>query len=134
MSPGIVVFSGDLVTRDTEGCLYFLGRRDQLIKAQGFRVSPDEIEQYVFASDLVSNIAAFAVPANGLDPNIAIAVTPKDAATFSEDQLREFCKREMPSYLRPRFIWTLETFPLTSSGKPDRVSIKNAFLERNGRS
>lgn len=132
-SPETVVCSGDLVKRDADGYLYFLGRRDQLIKAQGYRVSPDEIEQYVFASDLVSNVAAFAVPANGIDPNIAIAVTPKDAATFSEGRLRDFCKREMPSYLAPRFIWTLEAFPLTTSGKPDRVRIKNAFLERHGR-
>lgn len=129
-----VVFSGDLVKRDAEGYLYFVGRRDQLIKSQGFRVSPDEIEQLVFASGLVSSIAAFAVSANGVDADIVIAATPKDPATFSEDQLLEFCKREMPGYLRPRFIWTVEDFPLTSSGKPDRVRLKHAYLERNRRS
>ncbi|PYM96546.1 MAG: acyl-CoA ligase (AMP-forming), exosortase A system-associated [Candidatus Rokuibacteriota bacterium] len=129
-----VVFSGDLVKRDAEGYLYFVGRRDQLIKAQGFRVSPDEVEHWVFESDLVANVVAFAVSVNEVEQDIVIAVAPKDPATFSEERLAEFCKREMPQYLRPRDIWRLEAFPQTTSGKPDRVRIKRAYEEHHQRS
>ena len=63
-----VVYSGDLVRRDEDGYLYFVGRRDQMIKSMGFRVSPEEIEHYVMASGLVAHVAAFAVPKGDLMP------------------------------------------------------------------
>jgi amino acid adenylation domain-containing protein len=85
-----VVFSGDLVTRDADGYLYFVGRRDQLIKRQGHRVSPDEVEQCLHASGLVANVVVFAVPANEVEDEIVVAVTPRHPATFHEDLLREF--------------------------------------------
>jgi acyl-CoA synthetase (AMP-forming)/AMP-acid ligase II len=129
-SPGEkVVFSGDLVRKDADGHLYFVGRRDQLIKSRGFRVSPEEIEQCVFASGLVSNAVAFAVPANDVDDDIVVAITPNDPTTSCEAHLTEFCKREMPPYLRPRVIWRLEQFPQTTSGKPDRTRIRQAYVD-----
>lgn len=126
--PETVVFSGDLVKRDAEGYLYYVGRRDQLMKRQGIRVSPDEVEQCVYASGLVANAVAFAVPSE-VEDEIVLAVRPRDPATFREDLLREFCKREMPSYLQPGVIWLLGDLPLTTSQKPDRVRIKEAYVE-----
>lgn len=123
-----VVFSGDLVKRDAEGYLYFIGRRDQLIKSMGFRVSPDEIEQTVHASDLVSNVVAFSVSSDDDDSKIVLAVKPKDAMAFDEEQLHRFCKRVMPPYMRPEIIWTIAEVSQTSTGKPDRVAIKEAYV------
>jgi len=128
-----VVFSGDLVKRDSDGYLYYVGRRDELIKSQGVRVSPEEIEHCIFSSDLVSNVVAFAIGAGGYDPEIVVAITPKDSVSFREQTLRDFCTREMPPYLRPRSIWCLEDFPLTPSGKPDRVHLRSTYVETHQR-
>jgi len=127
--PEIVVFSGDLVTKDSEGYLYYVGRRDQLIKSSGFRVSPEEIEACVFSSGLVAHVVAFAVPRAEVEHDIVVAVIPRDASDFREEYLHEFCKKEMPQYMRPRRIWCLEQFPLTTSGKPDRPTLRTAYLE-----
>jgi acyl-CoA ligase (AMP-forming) (exosortase A-associated) len=123
-----VVFSGDLVKADQEGYLYFVGRKDQLIKSHGFRVSPEEIEAWIFSSSLVSSVVAFAVHRDEVDSDIVAAVIPQEPATFKEEHLYEFCKLEMPEYMRPNIILCLDQFPQTSSGKPDRCKIKETYL------
>jgi acyl-CoA ligase (AMP-forming) (exosortase A-associated) len=125
----IVVYSGDFVKTDEEGFLYFIGRKDQMIKSRGMRVSPEEIEEYLFSSELLSHAVAFAIPHDDIETVIVAAVVPKDQAKFSSEQLLRYCKREMPDYMQPRVIWPREHFPMTSSGKPDRVKIKEIFLE-----
>ncbi|HYR97617.1 MAG TPA: hypothetical protein VEO58_01290 [Gemmatimonadales bacterium] len=50
-----VVFSGDLVRRDDEGFLYFVGRRDRIIKTMGYRVGPDEILSVLYTSGEVAD-------------------------------------------------------------------------------
>jgi acyl-CoA synthetase (AMP-forming)/AMP-acid ligase II len=127
--PEIVVYSGDLVKTDADGYLYYVGRRDQLIKSSGFRVSPDEVEAAIFASGLVVHVVAFAAPRTDAEDQIVAAVVPREASEFREEQLRQYCKAEMPEYMQPRVIWRLDQFPLTTSGKPDRPRIKAAYLE-----
>lgn len=126
-----VVFSGDIVKMDTEGYLYYVGRRDQLIKSSGFRVSPDEIEAAIFSSGWVANVVAFAVPRNEVDSDIVAAVIPREPSDFLEERLHQFCKDAMPEYMQPRVLWCVDEFPLTTSGKPDRPKLREAYLERH---
>lgn len=129
-----VVFSGDLARTDVEGFLYYVGRRDQLIKSRGVRVSPEEIERCIAASGLVANVVSFAVPRDEVDSDIVAAVLPDDPASFSEVALEAFCKTEMPEYMVPQVIWRLDGFPLTTSGKPDRSRIRGMYVDRRERS
>jgi acyl-CoA synthetase (AMP-forming)/AMP-acid ligase II len=129
----LVVFSGDLVTMDEEGYLYFVGRRDALIKSRGVRVSPEEIERCIYSSALVSHVVTFAVPRDDGESDIIVAVIPSDRSRFSETAIEEFCRKEMPEYMWPYLIWRLDEFPLTTSGKPDRCRIRQIYGEHNQR-
>jgi acyl-CoA synthetase (AMP-forming)/AMP-acid ligase II len=60
------------------------------------------------------------------DYDIAIAVTPADSS-FRQEQLADFCRNEMPEYMRPRTISIVNEFPLTTSGKADRSKIREMF-------
>lgn len=122
-----VVFSGDLVRTDEEGYLYFVGRRDHLIKRRGFRVSPEEVESSLHGSELVASAAAFGVAGDGPDDRIVVAVTPRNGSRFREEAVRAFCRREMPEYLRPDVVWPVDRLPLTTSGKPDRCALKEEY-------
>jgi amino acid adenylation domain-containing protein len=117
-----VVYSGDLVRRDEDGFLYFVGRRDQLIKCHGYRVSPDEVEETIFASGVVSEVIVHGVPDPVSGQAIVAHVVPRTAA-FSEDELLGYCRREMPSYMVPRAVHTHAALPRTASGKLDRKAI-----------
>jgi acyl-CoA ligase (AMP-forming) (exosortase A-associated) len=125
----LVVFSGDLVKTDTEGYLYYVGRKDKLMKSRGVRVSPEEIESCIYASALVSHVVSFSVPRGEGDNDLVVAVVPSDAARFCEVALQEFCKNEMPEYMWPHVVWTQPAFPLTTSGKPDRCRIEEMYVE-----
>ncbi|MGH8641755.1 MAG: acyl-CoA ligase (AMP-forming), exosortase A system-associated, partial [Burkholderiales bacterium] len=59
--PEIAVWSGDTVRRDEEGFLYFISRRDEMIKTSGYRVSPTEVEEVVYATGLVGEAAALGI-------------------------------------------------------------------------
>jgi acyl-CoA ligase (AMP-forming) (exosortase A-associated) len=125
----VVVFSGDLVTLDQDGYLYFVGRRDKLIKSRGVRVSPEEIEACMYSSGFISHAVSFAAPADGHEDEVIVAVVPSEPQQFREEMLADFCKREMPEYMRPHRIWRLDAMPLTSSGKPDRCSIQQLYVQ-----
>jgi acyl-CoA ligase (AMP-forming) (exosortase A-associated) len=118
-----VVHSGDLVRRDEDGYLYFVGRRDQLIKCQGYRVSPDEVEETIFASGLVAEVLVHGVPDPVSGQAVIAHVVPREGGVFSEQELLTYCRREMPSYMVPRAVRAHAALPRTASGKLDRKGI-----------
>ena len=69
------LMSGDLFRRDEEGFLYFVGRRDQMIKTSGYRVSPTEVEEVAYASGMVGDAVAVAAPHPDLGQAIVLVVS-----------------------------------------------------------
>jgi acyl-CoA ligase (AMP-forming) (exosortase A-associated) len=124
-----VVYSGDVVRVDEDGDIWFIGRNDALIKTSGFRLSPDEVEDLVFRSGLVSDVVAFGVADDDLGEVVHIAVSP--LASCSEDALLRHCRAVMPSYMVPRRIhfWPKE-MPRTASGKLARPEVIRACRDR----
>lgn len=120
-----IVYSGDLVKKDEDGYLYFVGRRDQMIKSQGFRISPEEIEEIILASGLVSEVAACGEPDPVSGTVIVAHVVPRDRDAFTTRELLSYCQREMPSYMVPRMVHLHDSLPRTTSGKLDRKSLKS---------
>lgn len=125
-----VVFSGDYAKMDDEGYLYYVGRKDQMIKSHSVRVSPEEIEAFLFASGILAHVVVFAVPKNEVEQSIIAAIVPHDRSTFNNNNLLAYCKTEMPDYMIPSDIWLIEIVPQTSTGKPDRVKLKEMYLAR----
>ena len=119
----LVVYSGDVVRRDRDGFLYFLGRRDQQIKTQGFRVSPEEVEQIIYASGLASEAAVCAQPDAVAGSALVAHVVPRNPGAFTQEAFMAFCRREMPSYMIPKAVLIHESLPRTASGKLDRGAV-----------
>jgi acyl-coenzyme A synthetase/AMP-(fatty) acid ligase len=74
--PELAVWSGDTVRMDEEGFLYFVGRRDEMIKTSGYRVSPTEVEESRVRLQLVARCAAFGVDHPTLGQAIVLVVSP----------------------------------------------------------
>jgi amino acid adenylation domain-containing protein len=126
----LVVFSGDLVTTDDEGYLYYVGRKDRQIKSRGVRVSPEEIERCLHSSRQLAQAVSFAVPREDGESDIVAAVVPADPSRFRQEALEAFCRNEMPGYMQPRVFWVMSECPLTASGKPDRCEIERRYVEQ----
>ena len=118
-----VVYSGDIVRMDAEGDLWFVGRNNAMIKTgSGFRISPEEIEELVYASKLVSEVVAFGVDDDVLGGVVHVAVTGHD--DFDLAALRVHCRRSMPAYMVPSSIHVWRSpMPRASSGKIDRTAV-----------
>lgn len=118
-----VVHSGDLVKRDADGFLFFVGRRDQMLKSFGFRMSPDEVEEQLFASELVAEVAVVGEADAVAGTAIVAHVVPADSADFREPELLAWCRRELPHYMQPKRLEVHDALPRTSSGKLDRKAL-----------
>lgn len=114
-----VVFSGDYAHRDGEGYLYFDGRRDQLIKTLGYRVSPDEVEEILLSCEHLICAAVTSEPDAERGAAIIAHVVPLDQ-NVGVHQLKSYCRKAMPSYMRPKRFVFRTSIPLTASGKIDR--------------
>ncbi len=120
-----VVYSGDLVKKDSEGFLYYVGRKDNMIKISGYRVSPTEVEELLASSGLIAESVAFGVPDDELGYRIrAVVIFKGDEQTAA---LLEHCKKHAPSYLVPGELFPVTSFPKTASGKIDRPAIVKEY-------
>ncbi|MGH8657598.1 MAG: acyl-CoA ligase (AMP-forming), exosortase A system-associated [Gammaproteobacteria bacterium] len=119
--PEIAVWSGDTVRMDEEGFLYFVARRDEMIKTSGYRVSPTEIEEVLYATGLVGEAVAVGVPHPVLGQAIVVIVAPAIAGRSLDDrQLMEECKYRLPGFMLPAHIAVKDVLPRNPNGKIDR--------------
>ncbi|APW45119.1 acyl-CoA ligase (AMP-forming), exosortase A system-associated [Rhodoferax antarcticus] len=130
--PEVAVYSGDTVRQDVEGFLYFVGRRDEMIKTSGYRVSPTEVEDIIYATGLVNECVAFGVPHAGLGQAIQIIATNacNTRATGQNDLINE-CRTRMPTYMVPANVaWVSGPLPRNANGKIDRAGLASDWLAR----
>ena len=123
---GTAVWSGDYVKRDADGLLYFVGRRDAMIKSAGNRISPQEIEDAALATGLVADAVAFGVPDTKLGQAVHLVVR----GDGSDDELRAALKRDLPSFMQPHAIEWRDALPLNPNGKIDRTALFQEISER----
>ncbi|ROT95309.1 acyl-CoA ligase (AMP-forming), exosortase A system-associated [Altererythrobacter sp. FM1] len=124
---GMAVWSGDRVKRDDEGLLYFVGRRDSMIKSSGNRISPQEVEDAAIATGLVAEAVAVGKPDPKLGHAVCLAVRP--AADFSEDALRKALSQSLPNFMQPRLFRVYDAIPRNPNGKLDRNAIALEFAQ-----
>ncbi len=125
--PEIAVWSGDRVRIDEEGYLYFVGRKDDMIKTSGYRVSPTEIEEIMYTDKSVEHAAALGIPHPVLGQAIVVAVSPRKGLSIDADALTSACKQHLPSFMVPLEINVFDSLPKNPNGKIDRKQLVDQF-------
>jgi acyl-CoA ligase (AMP-forming) (exosortase A-associated) len=122
--PELAVWSGDTARVDEDGFIYFIGRRDEMIKTSGFRVSPTEVEETLYSSHLVGEAAAFGIPHRQLGQAIAVVATAAEGKEVTVDILRAECQKRLPVYMVPQHFEIIDgPLPRNPNGKIDRKSL-----------
>ena len=119
--------------KDAEGFLYFIGRRDEMIKTSGYRVSPVEVEEILYATKLVGECVAFGVDHPSLGHAIQVIATSANMenATSIGSLLVE-CKARMPAYMVPAGIEIVHgPLPRNPNGKIDRKLLSTDWIARH---
>jgi acyl-CoA ligase (AMP-forming) (exosortase A-associated) len=138
----IALWSGDIVQRDKDNYLYFIARKDNLIKTSGYRVSPEEIEYLILQSGFVTEVLVLGVPHSELGQAI-IAVfstktiadiaakdienTLKDSNNDTVVQLTHYCQQHLPNYMQPTDLFHTENLPYNQNNKVDRQNVLKRY-------
>lgn len=123
--PEIAVWSGDIVKMDNDGYLYFVGRRDDMIKTSGNRVSPTEIEEIVYDTGLVAEVAVVGAPHPALGQGIVLFVVPRQGLQVVAKALTEECRNQLPTFMVPHAVVSRSVLPRNANGKIDRASLRS---------
>jgi acyl-CoA ligase (AMP-forming) (exosortase A-associated) len=119
-----VCYSGDLVKMDEDGFLYFIGRRDSMIKCSGYRVSPTEVEEVLFQSGKIKEAGVIGIPDSVLGQVIKAYVAPWNGESLDAEALKSFCAERIPRYMVPKIVQVLKCLPKTPSGKVDYPALR----------
>lgn len=122
----IAVWSGDTVRMDADGYFYFIGRKDDMIKTSGYRVSPTEVEEVLHASGLVDQAVVLGIPDSTLGQAIVAVVTTRND-TVDNEAILQYCQQKLPTFMVPRHIQTQSSLPYTPNGKIDRKQLLDAL-------
>jgi amino acid adenylation domain-containing protein len=112
-----VLYTGDLFKKDDEGYLYFLGRKDDIIKTSGYMVSPKEVENVISEMEDVIEAAVIGVPDDILGQAVKAYVHLSDSSKVKEKDILQFCYQNLESYAIPKYIKLFGPLPKTESGK-----------------
>jgi amino acid adenylation domain-containing protein len=118
-----VLYSGDLFRTDAEGWLYFVARRDDIIKSRGEKVSPREVENAIHSLPGVYECAVVGVPDPVLGQAIKAFVTLKPGAALTERAVIRHCLERLESFMAPKHVEFVASLPKTDTGKIRKVGL-----------
>lgn len=119
-----ILLSGDYFRMDKDGYLYFVSRKDDIIKSGGERISPKEIEEVIYELDAISEVAVISVPDNILGYAVKAYVALKYGEVVTEEQILKHCKASLEKSRIPKYIQILDSLPKSSNGKIDKKMLK----------
>ena len=126
-----VLATGDLFRCDDEGYLYFVGRRDELIKCRGEKVYPREVEDALQAIDGVREAAVVGVPDPILGEAVQAHVALEDNADLTTEEVRRGCAARLEAHKVPTSVRLHDELPRTPRGKVDKRALIAARAERS---
>jgi acyl-CoA synthetase (AMP-forming)/AMP-acid ligase II len=116
------LYSGDLFKMDAEGYLYFVARKDDIIKSRGEKVSPKEVENVLYSIPGVVETAVIGVPDAIMGEAIKAFVVSEDATLTEKDILRH-CRANLEDFMVPKYVEFQDSLPKTSSGKIKKTDL-----------
>jgi len=119
------LYTGDLGMLDDDGYLYFVGRKDGMIKAEGYRISPEEVEGCLYQMDEIEDAAVVGIFDEKLGGNIIKAIISiVNGSNLTPGDVIRHCKKLLPAYMIPRLFEFRNTLPKTATNKIDKSNLK----------
>ncbi len=124
--------TGDLVSEDSDGFLFFEGRNDDIIQSSGYRIGPTEVEAALLAHPAVAEAAAVAAPdpERGSVVRAIVVLRNREPGEELARELQEWCKAQTAPYKFPRVVDFVEELPKTTSGKIKRAELRADRVDR----
>lgn len=112
-----LLYTGDLFKMDEEGFLYFVARKDDIIKSRGEKVAPREVERALYQLPGVVEATVIGVPDELLGQAIKVFIVCSDGHQLTEKDVLRHCAQHLEDFMMPRHVEFCPSLPKTSSGK-----------------
>lgn len=122
-----ILCSGDLFRSDEEGYLYFVGRKDDIIKTRGEKVSPREVEDVLYSIPGVAEAAVIGVPDPVLGSLIRAYVTLRPGARLTRQDVFRHCVANLEDFMVPKEVEFCDFLPKTETGKISKRAIREEY-------
>jgi long-chain acyl-CoA synthetase len=119
------LFTGDLAKKDEDGYIYVVGRRKEIIKTGGNRVSVKEVEECILESNGILEVAVFGVDDPVLGEAIKAVIVNKKGCSADTVEITDFCRSRLAAHKVPKIIEFAQSLPKTKSGKLDKKKLKD---------
>jgi long-chain acyl-CoA synthetase len=122
--PGeMILHSGDIFRTDDEGWLYFVARKDDIIKSRGEKVSPREVENVLYGMPGILEAAVVGVPDPVLGEAVKAFVTLKAGVELTEREVIKYCLSKLESFMAPKYVAFVDALPKTDTGKIKKTGL-----------
>jgi len=128
-----LLYSGDLFKQDEEGYLYFVGRKDDMIKTKGERVSPREVENVICEIDGVLEAVVIGVPDDVLGEAVKAFIVRQPGKQMAEKDIMRHCMYNLEPFMVPKYVEFTEELPRTPNGKIDRKALKTEAIHASAK-
>ena len=123
--PGeLVLYSGDIFRTDEEGYLYFVARKDDIVKSRGEKVSPKEVENVLYGLEGVQDAVVIGVPDPCSGAMIKAFLVLRSGYSYSERDVIKHCLDKLESFMVPKYVVFVDQLPTTKTGKIDKNILK----------
>jgi len=120
----------DLAEMDEEGYIKIIGRVDDMIIRGGENVYPREIEEFLYTNPKIRDVAVVGVPHKEYGEEVAAFIQLREGETADEDDIKQFCRDNIARYKMPKYIFFVDEFPMTASGKIQKYKLRDGAEER----
>ncbi len=124
--------SGDLGTMDGDGYVRITGRLKEMIIRGGENIYPREIEDFLFTHPKVAQVAVFGIPDAFYGEEVMAWIQLHAGEQVTEADIREFCKDRIAHFKIPKYVWIVDEFPMTVTGKLQKFRMREIALQKMG--
>ncbi|MBO4327534.1 MAG: AMP-binding protein [Clostridia bacterium] len=124
--------SGDLASIDEEGYFHITGRIKDMIIRGGENIYPKELEEFLYTNPKVQDVQVIGVPDKNYGEEVCACIILKKGETADEDEMREFIRSHLARHKMPKYIWFMDAFPMTASGKIQKYKMREMAVEQLG--
>ena len=121
--------TGDLATLDEHGYCNIVGRLKDMIIRGGENIYPREIEEFLYRHPKVLDVQVVGVPDAKYGEELCAWIIAKVGESLTDQEIRDFCKGQIAHYKIPRYIWLVDAFPMTATGKIQKFKMRETMIE-----
>lgn len=121
--------SGDLGVKDPDGNYRITGRIKDMIIRGGENISPKEVEDYLYKMPGVKDVQIIAITSQKYGEDVGAFIIPQQGVELTTEDVRDFCKNQIAHYKIPKYVFFVQEYPMTGSGKIQKFKLREMALE-----